>query len=412
MNPVTDRRTCAAWDAEDPLAFARERFVLPQGVIYLDGNSLGPLPRDAFARLAQVTAREWGEHLITSWNLNGWIDLPARVGEKIAPLVGAAPGQVIVTDSTSVNLFKCAAAALAMRPGRRAIVATRGDFPTDLHILQGLREALGDVELRFVEEDGIEAALEGAALLLLTHVHYRTGRIRDMAELVRRAHAAGVLTLWDLSHSAGVIEVALDACRADFAVGCGYKFLNGGPGAPAFVYVAERHQAAVRQPLSGWLGHARPFDFVDAYEPAPGVNRMLCGTPPVLSLAALETGIDTFDGVDMAAVRAKAGRLGDLFIALVEQRLPGAGFELASPREASARGGQVSFRHPEAYPVVQALIERGVIGDFRAPDVARFGFAPLYVRFVDVWDAVQRLVEVMQAEAWRDPRWAARKAVT
>lgn len=404
------RATCEALDAADPLAFARDRFVLPDGVIYLDGNSLGPLPRAAAPRIAEVIEREWGRHLITSWNLNGWIDLPAKVGAAIAPLIGAEGDEVIVTDSTSVNLFKCAAAVLRMKPGG-AIVATRGDFPTDLHILQGLASLTGS-ELRFVEEDELVAAMTGASLVVLTHVHYRTGLIRDMAGLSAAARAAGARVVWDLSHSAGVVEVQLNGCEADFAVGCGYKFLNGGPGAPAFVFVPRRHQEAFHSPLTGWLGHADPFAFVDRFEPAQGVARALCGTPPILSLAALETGIATFEGISLAAVHAKARGLTSLFIELVEDHLGDAGFTLQSPRDSHLRGGQVSFAHEDGYAVVQAMIARGVIGDFRAPTTVRYGFAPLYVRYVDVWDAVRALVAVIQNGEHRGERYAARKAVT
>lgn len=328
-------------------------------------------------------------------------------------MIGAAPDQVTVADSTSVNLFKLAAAAVRMNAPRRVIVAEAGDFPTDLYVLQGLRDLMGGVELRFVAREALASALtDEVALLLLTQVSYRTGAVHDLADLTRRAHAAGALTVWDLSHSAGVLELSLDRDGADFAVGCGYKYLNGGPGAPAFLYVARRRLEAFRNPLAGWMGHAAPFAFDDAYAPAEGIRRALTGTPAILGLSALEEGLKTFDGVDMAAAQAKARRLGDLFLDLVEARLAGHGFAPACPRDDALRGGQVSLAHSDGYAICQALIERGVIGDFRAPDVVRFGFAPLYVRHVDVWAAVERLVEVMETGAWREPRFARRAAVT
>jgi kynureninase len=412
MKPATDRAACAALDAADPLRRYRERFVLPEGVIYLDGNSLGALPRSTAARLARTAEREWGADLVGSWNTAGWIDLPARVAARVAPLIGAAPHEVAVADSTSINLFKLAAAALRLQAPRRVILAEAGDFPTDLYMLQGLAELVG-AELRALPRDEIEAALGGdVALLALTHVNYRTGEVWDLPALTARAHAAGALTLWDLSHSAGVFELDLSGAGADLAVGCGYKYLNGGPGAPAYLYVAARHHEAFRSPLQGWLGHARPFAFVEAYEPAPGVLRAQCGTPPILSLAALEEGVATFDGVDLRAVRDKAIGLGDLFLGLIDQRCAEAGFVRACPRDGARRGAQVGLKHPNAWEICRALTERGVIGDFRAPDVVRFGFAPLYVGYADVWDAVDRLAGVMATAAWREPRFAARAAVT
>ncbi|MEA1648225.1 kynureninase [Nitrospirillum sp. BR 11164] len=354
-----------------------------------------------------------GGELICGWNTAGWITLPQRVGAGIASLIGAEADEVIAADSTSVNLFKLATAALALRPGRRVIVTEPGNFPTDLYILQGVRDLLGErVELRVVEPDRIEQALDAdTALLLLTQVHYKTGRIHDMARLTAKAHAAGALALWDLSHSAGAIDVDLNAADADLAVGCGYKYLNGGPGAPAFLYAARRHQAQLRSPLSGWMGHATPFAFGDDYAPAPGIERMLCGTPPILGLAALEVGVGIMARADRHAVRAKSMALGDLFIRLVEQECPGL-FTLHSPRDAKARGSQVSFGHPEGYAIMQALIARGVIGDFRAPDVIRFGFAPLYVRYVDVYDAAAHLKDIMDSGAWQDAAYQTRGAVT
>ncbi|MEA1673094.1 kynureninase [Nitrospirillum sp. BR 11163] len=408
-----DRAACAALDRDDPLAEFRDAFEIADGVIYLDGNSLGALPKATRARLADVVAREWGGELIRGWNTAGWITMPQRVGDRIASLIGAEADEVIAADSTSVNLFKLATAALALRPGRRVIVTEPGNFPTDLYILQGVHDLLGDrVDLRVVEPDRIEQALDAdTALLLLTQVHYKTGRIHDMARLTAKAHAAGALALWDLSHSAGAIDVNLNAAGADLAVGCGYKYLNGGPGAPAFLFVAKRHQARLRSPLSGWMGHATPFTFGDDYVPAPGVERMLCGTPPILGLAALEVGVDLMASADRRAIRAKSMALGDLFIRLVEHACPDQ-FTLHSPRDAQARGSQVSFGHADGYAIMQALIARGVIGDFRAPDVIRFGFAPLYVRYVDVYDAAMHLKDIMDSGAWRDAAYQTRGAVT
>lgn len=413
----TTRQSCLDRDAADPLAAARERFDLPAGVIYLDGNSLGALPRAVPPRMEHMVHIQWRRDLIASWNAHGWIDLPARVGGKIAHLIGAGVDEVIAADSVSVNLFKLAAAAVVAQagtdPARRVIVTEAGDFPTDVYMLQGLAELVPGVDLRVVAPDGVEAALDDTvALLLLSHVNYRTGRVRGMAELSAQARAVGALMLWDLSHSAGVLDVDLNRDGADLAAGCGYKFLNGGPGAPAFLFVAHRHQDRLRNPLSGWMGHARPFDFIDDYQPAPGMARWLCGTPPILSLAALDTALDTFDGVEMAQVRAKAGALGDLFIERVETRCAGHGLILASPREAPERGGQVAFAHPQGWAVMQALIAGGVIGDFRRPDVVRFGFAPLYVRYVDVFDAVEVLAAILEGETWRHARFQAPATVT
>jgi kynureninase len=408
---MTTLADCAALDAADPLAFARARFALLDGMIYLDGNSLGALPRATPGRLADAVTREWGENLIGSWNSAGWMDLPKRVGARIAALIGAGEDEVIAGDSTSVCLYKLAAAAAGMLPDRRVILSEPGNFPTDLYVLQGLCETLG-LELRTAPVDGIAAALtDDVALLVLTHVHYKTGRTHDMAALTAQAHEVGALILWDLSHSGGALPVDLNAAGADFAVGCGYKYMNGGPGAPGYMMVAKRHQAAARQPLYGWIGHAAPFAFDDAYAPADGVARMLTGTPAVLGLIALEEGLKTFEGVEMAAVREKSMRLGDLFIALVEARLPGM-FDLACPRDAALRGSQVSLRHPHAYAIVQALIAAGVVGDFRAPDVARFGLTPLYLGYADVFEAVERMRRVMAEETWREPRFAQRLAVT
>ena len=407
------RDACAAMDQDDPLGFVRDRFDLPEGVIYLDGNSLGALPSAAPDALDQAARKAWGEGLIRSWTTEGWIDAPLVRGGRIARLFGAESDEVAVTDSTSVNLCKLASAAVAMRPDRRVILSEAGNFPTDLYMLQGLVEQLGGrAELRVVERSAIaDANTDEVALLVLTHVHYVTGDIFDMAGLTARAHAVGALTLWDLSHSCGALEVDLNGAGADFAIGCGYKYLNGGPGAPAYAFAAKRHHARMRQPLSGWMGHAKPFDFVDDYAPAPGISQVLCGTPSVLAMTALKSGLDTFEGVEMAAVRQKSIALSEVFRKLMEA--PDlAEFQLVSPEGPQVRGSHLSYAHADGYAIMAALIDRGVIGDFRAPDRLRFGFTPLYARFVDMFDAVEALKAVMRDGAWRAPKYSVRQAVT
>jgi kynureninase len=400
-------------DAADPLRALRDRFELPEGVIYLDGNSLGAAPRGVAARVQRAISQEWASGLVRSWNAADWIGAPARIGAKIAPLIGAQASEVIACDSTSVNLFKLLTAALVRQPPRKVILAERGDFPTDLYVAQGARDLVAGAELRLAPPGRLEAAIgPDVAVVMLTHVCYRTGLRRDMAAITAAAHAVGALVIWDLSHSAGAMRVDLAAANADLAVGCGYKYLNGGPGAPAYLFVAERLQAALTQPLSGWMGHAAPFDFVDDYRPAEGIERFLCGTPPILSMLALECGVDVFAGVDLGLVEAKAQRLADLFIAGVEDRCAGHGLTLVTPRDPNQRGSQASFAHPHAYEIMQALIERGVIGDFRAPDILRCGFTPLYLGYEDVWRAVETLGALLQTDAWRDPRFAVRARVT
>ena len=408
------RDDCAALDRRDPLARYRDQFLLPHDVIYLDGNSLGALPRAAPETLSAVLREEWGEGLIRSWNRAGWMAAPERLGDRLAPLIGASAGEVVVTDSTSVNLFKLVVGALRLRPGRRLVLSEAGNFPTDLYVAQGAIGVLGrGHELRLVEAGEVEAALsDEVALVMLSHVDFKTAAVHDMAAITQAAHRAGALMLWDLAHSAGALPVELGRAGADLAVGCGYKFLNGGPGAPAFLYVAERLQAELEPVLTGWMGHARPFDFAPDYVPAPGIRRNLCGTPPILALAALEAALELWQEVDLAAVRRKSMALGELFIGLVEDRCRGQGFALASPRDGTARGSQVSFRHAQGYAITQALIARGVIGDFRTPDLMRFGFAPLYTRYVDLWDAVDTLVEIMASEVWDRPEFRHRAFVT
>ncbi|QPQ54329.1 kynureninase [Allosphingosinicella flava] len=390
-----------ALDARDPLRAHRDRFLIDPDTIYLDGNSLGALPRASRARIAEAVDEQWGRDLIRSWNKHGWLAAPERIGAKIAPLIGARPAEVIVADSTSVNLFKLLGAALAARPGRKIILSEPGNFPTDLYIAQGVADALPGVELRTLAAGAIADAIdEEVAVVLLTHVHYKTGRMLDMAGITRAAHAKGALVLWDLSHSAGAVPVDLNGCDADLAVGCGYKYLNGGPGAPAFLFVAERLQAELNSPLSGWMGHAAPFAFGDDYAAAPGIRRFLCGTPPILAMTALEAGVEEFAGVDRDALFAKSRALTGLFIDLVEARCAGHGFDLVTPRDPALRGSHVSFRHGEAYPICQAMIARGVIGDFRAPDIFRCGFTPLYTGYGDVWRAVDILADIMDTRAW------------
>jgi len=400
-----------ALDAADPLRGFRDRFALPDGVIYLDGNSLGALPRSTPARLQAVATKQWGDGLIRSWNAHDWIGAARRIGGRIAPFIGARPDEVVVADSTSANLYKLLVAALKACPGRRTILSEPGNFPTDLYMADGAAWSVGDGRVRTVPADAIVDAIDDdVAVLLLTHVHYKTGAMLDMAGITAAAQARGALVLWDLSHSVGAVPVDLNGCDADLAVGCGYKYLNGGPGAPAFLYVARRHQASLRSPLSGWMGHAAPFDFGDDYAPAADISRFQCGTPPILALAALEEGIAQFEGADREALIAKSRALGDACIALVEAHCPE--LALISPRDATRRGSHVSFRHPHAYAICQALIDRGVIGDFRAPDALRLGFAPLYVGFADLWRAVAILRGILADRSWDDPRYHARNAVT
>ena len=420
---MTSLQDCRALDAQDALRPLRDLFALPEGVVYLDGNSLGPLPKAAPERIARAIRQEWGEGLIRSWNTAGWYDLPRRLGDKIAGLIGARPGEVVATDSTSINLFKVLSAAVAIAqadaPARRTIVSERSNFPTDLYIAQALCRERG-VTLRLVEEEEIARALDGdTAVLMLTHVNYRTGAMHDRRAVTAAAHDAGALVVWDLAHSAGAVEVDLHGAQADFAVGCGYKYLNGGPGAPAFVWVHPRHADRFWQPLAGWWSHEAPFAFTPDYRPAAGIARYLCGTQPILSLTALECGLDTVLAAEphggMPALRRKSLALTDLFITLVEERCGGHGLGLATPRAHAGRGSQVCLTRDEgAYAIVQALIARGVIGDFRAgqPDILRFGFTPLYLRFEDAWHAAEHLRQVLETGEWRRDAFNRAHAVT
>lgn len=395
------RDDCLARDAADKLAHARDRFVLPKGVLYLDGNSLGALPKGAADAVARAIRQEWGIGLIRSWNNAGWWESAGRIGAKLAPLLGAAPHQVVIADTISINLFKLLVAAARLRPGRRTILAEHGNFPSDNHIAGSVARMM-DLTPRYVPAEAIAAAVDDdTAVVTLSHVNYRSAVIQDMAATTAAIHAKGALVVWDLAHSTGAVALALDRDGADFAVGCGYKFLSGGPGAPAHVYVAERHLPHLDQPLTGWYGHRAPFAFVDAYERSDDIKAMLCSTPPILSGVALEAALEVFAGIAMTDVQAKGRALGDLMIQLYDERLAPLGFGLASTRDGARRGNHISLTHPEGYRIMQALIARGVIGDFRAPDVLRFGFGPLYLRFVDIWDTVATLVEIAASGAWQ-----------
>ena len=416
---MNTREEAVALDSADPLAALRDEFALPAATIYLDGNSLGVAPAAAAQRAQTVIAAEWGEGLIRSWNSAGWFALPRRLGNKLAPLIGAGENEVVVTDTISVNLFKLLSAALRLQdsrdPKRRVIVSERSNFPTDLYIAQGLIEQLDrGYALRLIDDPSeLSAALgDDTAVAMITHVNYRTGYMHDMPALTKLIHDAGALALWDLAHSAGAVPVDLNGSNADYAVGCTYKYLNGGPGSPAFVWVAARHQNAFSQPLSGWWGHRAPFEMNPTYQPDDGVGRFLCGTQPMVSMALVESGLDVFLQTDMQTIRKKSLALTDLFIELVESRCSEFPLTLVTPREHAQRGSHASFEHPNGYEVMQALIARGVIGDYREPHVLRFGFTPLYTRYADVWDAVETLRDVLANETWRGPEFATRGAVT
>lgn len=416
---MNHREEALALDSADPLAALRDQFALSSTTIYLDGNSLGVPPAAAAQRAQTVIAAEWGEGLIRSWNTAGWFALPRRLGNKLAPLIGAAEDEVVVTDTISINLFKLLSAAVrvanARDSKRRVIVSERSNFPTDLYIAQGLIEQLDrGYELRLVDDPSeLPGAIgDDTAIAMITHVNYRTGYMHDMAALTQLIHDKGALALWDLAHSAGAVPVDLNGVGADYAVGCTYKYLNGGPGSPAFVWVPKRHQNEFSQPLSGWWGHRAPFKMDPAYQPDEGIGRFLCGTQPMVSMSLVECGLDVFLQTDMQAIRQKSLALTDLFIELVETRCGEFPLKLVTPREHAQRGSHASFEHPHGYEVMQALIARGVIGDYREPHVLRFGFTPLYTRFVDVWDAVETLRDVLTQETWRAPEFAARGAVT
>ncbi|MBB1623723.1 kynureninase [Achromobacter sp. UMC71] len=413
------REACVAADRLDPLAPLKARFDLPPGVLYMDGNSLGVMPRAAAARAAEVITQEWGTGLIRSWNTAGWFELPSRLGDKLAGLLGARDGELVITDTTSLNIFKALAASLRIQqkrqPARRVILSERDNFPTDLYMIQGMIDLLQQgYEMRLIDDElPLDEALdESVAVVLLSHVNYRSGQMHDMTAVTRTAHERGALVIWDLAHAAGAVPVDLNGSDADYAVGCTYKYLNGGPGAPAFIWVAPRHIQDFWQPLSGWWGHQRPFDMTVAYEPAGGIRRYLCGTQPIVSLAMVECGLDVAREADMADVRKKSLALADLFIALIEERCAGHPLTLVTPRNHAERGSHVSLRHPNGYEVMQALIARGLIGDYREPEVLRFGLTPLYFGYADVWDAVEILKDVLDSRAWDKPEFKQRSAVT
>ena len=413
MSEWTRERIEAA-DKKDPLAGCRDRFQLPDGVIYLDGNSLGALPKGVTKRLQDMVENEWGHDLIKSWNVHHWIDLSDRVGARIAPLIGANPTDIVVADSTSINLYKVVMGALALNPSKTKILTESSNFPTDIYMMEGIVAHSGrDLTLEKVAfDDAYNAIDEKTSVVVLTQVNYKTGAIHDMAKINAKAREMGALVVWDLAHSAGAIPVDLNGTGSDFAVGCGYKYLNGGPGAPAFLFVSERHQESVSSPLSGWMGHESPFEFSGNYRPAKGAARMKCGTPSVLSLGALEQGLMTFDGVDMQDVREKSMALGQIFQSRMDELKGKYGFKQVGPEHAENRGSQIGYGHEHGFAMMQALIDHGVIGDFRAPDVMRFGFAPLYVRYADVWNAMDIFSEILEKNVWKDPKYHVASKVT
>jgi len=414
MKPMT-LADVQALDAADPLGHKRAEFDLPEAVIYLDGNSLGCLPNAVRTRVTDVIDQQWGTDLIKSWNIHRWIDLPVLTGEKIARLIGAAPGQVISCDSISVNLFKLLSAALGLQRGRSVVLSQQDNFPTDLYMVQGMSELLGSqrCQLVTVSSDELENQLnEDVAVLMLTHVNFRSGYIHDMQRLTELAHNKGILVIWDLAHSAGVLPLQLDQCQVDFAVGCTYKYLNAGPGAPAFLYVASRHLPTVTQALSGWMGHVSPFRFSADYEGALGIDKFLTGTPPVISMSALDAALDVFTDVDMQDIRHKTKQLTSLFVTLASQTPALDSLTLASPTDAEQRGAQLAWRHPQAYAICQALIAASVIGDFRAPDILRLGFSPLYLRYEDIWHSVQQLASILETGRWQEPQFSQTSRVT
>ena len=402
-------------DANDPLASKRNEFDLPEGIIYLDGNSLGALPKSVKPRIQEVIDKQWGQDLIKSWNTHQWIDLPQHVGEKIAPLIGAAPGQVICCDSISINLFKVLCSALQLNADRNIVLSTEDNFPTDLYMAQGLSDLLSSeyCVLKTIAEDQIESSLdEDIAVLMLTHVNFRTGAVLDMQHITELAHKKGILVIWDLAHSAGAIPVYLDQCHADFAVGCGYKYLNGGPGSPAFLYVANRHQQTSQQPLYGWMGHSQPFVFSPNYQASEDIKQYLCGTPSILAMSALDAALSVWQDVHLEHVREKSLALAELFMTLVAEQDCLKKLMLCSKRNSEDRGSQIAYSHANAYAICQALIEKGVIADFRAPNILRIGFTPLYTSYQDVWHAVSHLKNVIESQLFLEPRFNAKAKVT
>ncbi len=413
VGPVITREACQRMDEVDELAPLRQEFTLNDGEIYLDGNSLGPVSASVRRRVNEVIDDEWGRGLVRSWNDAGWMGEPTRLGDRVAPLIGAQPGEVLVADTLTFLIAKLIGAALELRPERHVVLTDAANFHSDLYIIEAMCERAGrPVTMTTIDRDRLEEYLnDDVALVELTQVDYRTGESLDLAGITEKVHAAGALMLWDFAHSAGAVPLDVTGAGVDFAAGCGYKYLNGGPGAPAFLYVRKSWQGKLRNPLPGWLGHARPFEFELTYEPAEGMQAFVTSSPSIVALAALDGALDVWDRTSMDHVRAKSLALTDLFIQLVEERLPDV-FELVTPLDHARRGSQVALRHPEGYGIIQALIEQGVVGDFRAPDICRFGFTPLYLRFVDVYDAVERIAEVMASDTFRDRRFAVRNAVT
>lgn len=412
--PNITKAYCQKLDKKDPLAPLRKAFYLPKGKINMDGNSLGSLPKSTKKRLQEVVQKEWGEGMIASWSQAGWFESPIRVGNKIAPLIGANEGEVIVADTTSVNIFKALCAAISLNKGRQIMLSEKGNFPTDLYMMQGIASfSEGRLINKVVEPSVIlEELTEEVAVLLLTQVHYKTAAIKDMKTITQKAHEKGILVVWDLSHSVGSIEVALNDCQVDFAVGCGYKFLNGGPGAPAFMYVAKRHQQKALSILSGWMGHQDPFAFTDEYTPAPNIARFRCGTPGILSMAALENGVDLFGQTTIKDLRQKAIQLSHLFMELMAQECGDFGFTLASPAEDEKRAGHVAYSHEEGHGIYQAIKKEGVVSDFRTPDILRFGITPMYLRFQDIFKVVNIIKAVMETRAWDRAEYKVRAAIT
>ncbi|GAB5378781.1 MAG: kynureninase [Aliiglaciecola sp.] len=402
-------------DNVDPLASKRKLFDLPEGVIYLDGNSLGALPKICKQRAIEVINQQWGTDLISSWNTHNWIDLPHVVGEKIAPIIGAQAGQTMCCDSISVNLFKVLSGALKMQKNRSIVLSQSDNFPTDLYMVQGLTSLISEqhCKLKLVEEDDIAPSLNSeVAVLMLTHVNFRSGRIHDMKRLTQMAHEQGILVIWDLAHSAGAVELALDECEVDFAVGCTYKYLNGGPGAPGFIYVAKRHQRHFQQPLYGWMGHASPFAFDKHYQASPTISQNLTGTPAILSMSVLDAALSVFDNIEMRLIREKSIKLTEFFIQCLSELELNETLALSSPQDPTKRGSQISVAHKDAYAICQALIDEGVIADFRAPDILRFGFTPLYTRHIDVLNAAIRLGEIVNSRRYDQARFREKAKVT
>jgi len=416
MTVDLSRADLKALDASDPLKDFKDRFCLPDGLVYMNGNSLGPLSVDAKARMVQAVSEEWGEQLIKGWNTAGWYDIPGRIGDKIAQIIGANPGETVLCDSTSVNLFKAVSAALSLNSNskRTKILSEAGNFPTDLYILNGIRQfARGDYQVEIVDRDAVMAAIDAqTAVVVLTHVHYVSGAIFPMEEITRKAHEIGALVVWDLSHSVGAIETNLNAAKADFAVGCGYKHLNGGPGAPAFLFAAERHHSAMQQPLSGWFAHDNPFAFTDEFVPAGNIRRMLTGTTGVLGASAFEASIDLFLEASSSDRYKKREKLSSLFQQLVDSHCGGLGLTLISPAQASMRGAHISYRHEQGYAIMQNLIHRGVIGDFRAPDFMRFGFSPLFMSYENLYDAALILQDILQSRSYEADQFQVVNKVT